>query len=185
MRAWRINALIMSNWYALICQPKQRGSYREDWYQNTCICSIDVLAIWILNNKAMNVNTNMTKVESRTRTGLSHDLLTHLPLNKMAAISQTMFSDAFSWMNSFIFWLKFHWSLFLRFQLTISISNENAMAIIGITSKFSPKHDILCTGIQRMLKYKTVENAMNSEWYICTTLSKPCYGGSIIGLSIT
>ena len=40
--------------------------------------------------------------------------LTHLPLDKMAAILQRIFSDAFSWMKSFVFWLKFHWSLFLR-----------------------------------------------------------------------
>ena len=46
--------------------------------------------------------------------------LTHLPLDKMSAISQTIFSDAFSWIKSFVFWLKFHWSLFLRVQLTIS-----------------------------------------------------------------
>ena len=46
--------------------------------------------------------------------------LTHLPLDKMAAISGTIFSDAFSWMNSFAFWLKFHWSLFLSVQLTIT-----------------------------------------------------------------
>ena len=42
------------------------------------------------------------------------------PLDKMAAISQTIFSDAFSWMKNFEFWLKFHWSLFPRAQLTIS-----------------------------------------------------------------
>ena len=41
-------------------------------------------------------------------------ILAHLSLNKMAAISQTIFSDAFSWMKHFVFWLKFHWSLFLR-----------------------------------------------------------------------
>ena len=46
--------------------------------------------------------------------------LTHLPLDKMAAFSQTIFSDAFSWMKFFAFWLKFHWSLFLRLQLTIT-----------------------------------------------------------------
>ena len=46
-------------------------------------------------------------------------LLTHVPPDKMAAISQTIFSDALSWMKSFVFWLKFHWSLFLRVQLTI------------------------------------------------------------------
>ena len=33
----------------------------------------------------------------------------------MAAISQTIFSDAFSWMKSFVFWSKFHWV-----QLTIT-----------------------------------------------------------------
>ena len=44
--------------------------------------------------------------------------LTHFPLDKMAAILQTVFSDAFSWMKSFVFWSKFHWSLFLSIQLT-------------------------------------------------------------------
>ena len=46
--------------------------------------------------------------------------LTHLPLDKMPAISQTTFSNAFSWMKNFVFWLKFHRSLFLRVQLTIN-----------------------------------------------------------------
>ena len=41
------------------------------------------------------------------------------PLYKMAAISQTIISDAFSWMKIFVFWLKFHWSSFLRIQLTM------------------------------------------------------------------
>ena len=35
-----------------------------------------------------------------------HDELTHLPLDKMAAISQMIFSDAFSWMENFVFWKK-------------------------------------------------------------------------------
>ena len=51
---------------------------------------------------------------------ISLNELTHLPLDKMAAISQTIFSDAFWWIKSFIFWLKFHWSLLLRVQLTIT-----------------------------------------------------------------
>ena len=37
----------------------------------------------------------------------------------MAAVSQTTFSNAFSWMKMYQFWLKFHWSMFLRIQLTI------------------------------------------------------------------
>ena len=37
----------------------------------------------------------------------------------MNAISQTIFSNAFSWMKMFEFWSNFHWSLFPRVQLTI------------------------------------------------------------------
>ena len=46
-------------------------------------------------------------------------LLTHWGWDKMNAISQTTFWSAFSWMKMFDFRLKFHWSLFLRVQLTI------------------------------------------------------------------
>ena len=46
-------------------------------------------------------------------------LFTHLPLDKMAAVSQTIFSDAFSWMKSFEFWIKFHWNLFLMVKFTL------------------------------------------------------------------
>ena len=46
--------------------------------------------------------------------GTNTTMLTHLLLHKMTAISQTIFSDAFSWMERFVFWLKFHWSSFLR-----------------------------------------------------------------------
>ena len=42
------------------------------------------------------------------------------PLDKMVAILQTIFSNAFSRMKSFVYWLKFHWRLFLRVQFTIS-----------------------------------------------------------------
>ena len=34
--------------------------------------------------------------------------LTHPSLNKMATISQMMFSDEFSWITTFVFWLKNH-----------------------------------------------------------------------------
>ena len=43
-----------------------------------------------------------------------------LPLDKMAAVSQTIFSDACSWIKSFVIWLKHHWSLFLSVWLTIT-----------------------------------------------------------------
>ena len=44
--------------------------------------------------------------------------LTHWGRAKMAAVSQTTLSNALSWMKMLEFRLKFHWSLFLRVQLT-------------------------------------------------------------------
>ena len=46
-------------------------------------------------------------------------MLAHWGRDKMAAIFQTTFSDAFSWMKRYEFRLKFHLSLFLRVQLKI------------------------------------------------------------------
>ena len=45
--------------------------------------------------------------------------LTHQGWDKMAAIYQTTFSNAFSWMKRYKFLLKFHFGLFPRVQLTI------------------------------------------------------------------
>ena len=46
-------------------------------------------------------------------------LLTHWGRDKIAAILQTTFSNAFSSLKIYDFCLIFHWSLFLRFQWTI------------------------------------------------------------------
>ena len=46
-------------------------------------------------------------------------LLTLWGLDKVAAIFQTTFPNAFSWMELYAFRLRFHWSLLLRFELTI------------------------------------------------------------------
>ena len=46
-------------------------------------------------------------------------ILTHWGRDKMAAISQTIFSNGFPWMKMYEFWLKFHWILFLTDLLTI------------------------------------------------------------------
>ena len=54
------------------------------------------------------------------RTGDSWDLsLTHWGRDKMAANILTTFSNAFSWMKTCKFRLRFHLSLFTRVQLTI------------------------------------------------------------------
>ena len=49
----------------------------------------------------------------------ARSLLTHWGRDKMAAIFQTTFSDAFSWIKIYELRLIFHWVLFLRVQLTI------------------------------------------------------------------
>ena len=46
-------------------------------------------------------------------------IISHWGWDKMAAISQTILSIAFSWIKMLEFRLNFHWSLFLRVQLTI------------------------------------------------------------------
>ena len=46
-------------------------------------------------------------------------LLTHWGRDNMAAIFQMTFSNAFAWMKMYQFRLRFHWNLFLRFNLTI------------------------------------------------------------------
>ena len=50
---------------------------------------------------------------------VSFSILTHWGRDKMAAVSQTTLSNAFSWTKMLEFRLRFHWSLFLRVQLTI------------------------------------------------------------------
>ena len=47
-------------------------------------------------------------------------VLIHRTLDKMAAISQTMFSDALSWMKRFVFRLKFHRISLIMVQLIIT-----------------------------------------------------------------
>ena len=45
--------------------------------------------------------------------------LIHWGRDKMAAISRMTLSNIFSWIKMLEFQLKFHWSLFIRIQLTI------------------------------------------------------------------
>ena len=45
--------------------------------------------------------------------------LTHWGRDKMDTISHTTLWNAFSWMKMLKFWLKFHWSFFIKAQLTI------------------------------------------------------------------
>ena len=50
-------------------------------------------------------------------------MLTHWGRDKMAAKYLTTFSNAFSWMKMYQFWLRFHWSLLSRVQFNGPINN--------------------------------------------------------------
>ena len=100
---------------------------------------------------------------------VGHSVLTHLPLDKMAAISQTIFSGAFSWMKSFIFWLKFHWSLFIR-------ANWQYLGI-GLDNGLAPnrRQAIIWTNVYLIhwRKYATLggDELIKLEWYHMSTPS--------------
>ena len=91
------------------------------WIQSWCRVS-RIIVQSIANLHTTIITRIHTSVQQHVNPDRSRGsaILTHLPLDKMAAISQTMFSDAFSWMKSFVFRLKFHLSLFVRVQLTIT-----------------------------------------------------------------
>ena len=52
--------------------------------------------------------------------------LTHSGRDKMATISQTTYSNGFSWIQMFEFWLKFHWSFFPQGQFTDAYTRHSA-----------------------------------------------------------
>ena len=78
-----------------------------------------VLASWIIHHEEVSDSEPNTKagyviVQWRR----AWYCLTHCGRDKMDNISQTTFSNVFSSMKMFEFRLTFHWSLFLRVQLT-------------------------------------------------------------------
>ena len=85
--------------YCNVPYGRQNPRYQCHWCSDDIIVADGVVAQW-------------------TRASANKIFNTLRP-RQMDAISQTTFSNAFSWMKMFEFRLKFHWSLFLGFQLTI------------------------------------------------------------------
>ena len=80
----------------------------------------DELSSFVQNISLLFQKVYLNSDKSMLHTRVTCQDLTHLSLDKMSAVSQTIFSDAFSWMKIFVFWLRFHWILFLMVQLTIA-----------------------------------------------------------------
>ena len=86
-----------------------------EWFIDLYIWTIYGVVIYVVW-KALSCGESWSVLVKRASQGLG---LTHWGRDKMAAISQTTLSNAFSWMKIFEFRLKFYWSLFLRVELTI------------------------------------------------------------------
>ena len=103
--------------------------------------------------------------------------LTHWGRDKMDAISQTTFSNAFSWLKMFEIQLKFHWSLFLWVQLTTLFSwDPSPVCEIGreITTQWAIIWTLQCS--------KNVRISCVRQLYMLHRLdySKECFGYRVL-----
>ena len=98
------------------------------WYLTTVIHKesndwglFDYLVVWLGVKVLFSfiLEKSIQQFQNHIDTYVEGATLTHWGRDKMAAIFQTTFWNAFSWMKMYEFQLKFHWSLFLRVQLTI------------------------------------------------------------------
>ena len=99
-------------------------------YKSSNSCGINYCFNALKPGPWFNIKSHLTSIENPTvevrwqqdhlisRMGIPV-LLTHWGWDKMDVISQTTLSNAFLWMKMLEFWLKFHWSLLRRVQLTI------------------------------------------------------------------
>ena len=95
------------------------------WYCPLSVCMITSVAgvhlairpSWIVFVEVIDdITVSLTAAAVSTSQPIA---LTHWGRDKIDAVLQTTFSNAISWMKMLEFWLKFHWSLFLKVQLTI------------------------------------------------------------------
>ena len=83
------------------------------------ISALTDLNLHILRHCVVSIYDCVLSSELAIVTSQGWRILTQWGRDIMAAIFQTTFSNASSWMKIFKFQLKFHWSLFQRIQLTI------------------------------------------------------------------
>ena len=89
----------------------------------TTLSSTDKVGLQVIDKAP---ETIQVIYQAKLSTNIQH--LTHWGRDKMAAISQMTFSNAFSWMKRFEFLFKFHWNLFPRVQGPIN--NKSALVQI-------------------------------------------------------
>ena len=132
-----------SSWISLLntLRPRQDGSpfanniFTCIFFNENC-CILNKFSLKYVRKGPIDNNPALVQIMVSLRSGdkpLSEPMMISLPTHicvirpqwvnssppgqNWCPFSQTEFSDAFWWMKSFAFWLKFHWSLFLRVQL--------------------------------------------------------------------
>ena len=78
------------------------------------------VSIWWCHHDPQDNTHRMTSTAWQPQGDTHRMTLTHPPWTKWPPFWQTTFWNAFSWMKSFVFLLKFHWILFLMVQLIIT-----------------------------------------------------------------
>ena len=95
-----VNAECCFNWFTCV-------DCVYAWFQHVVLYAVTLQHV-VSDVSACVVGTRCILIHVSGSKNSSGAPFNHLPLDKMSAISQTMFSDAFSWMKNFTFWSKFH-----------------------------------------------------------------------------
>ena len=105
----------------IITSKRRHGVVLTWWWRGHCVvCPLGCCQINECNSFENNRELSWMKFTGiRSSSELQWLTLTHWGRDKMDAISQTTFSNAFSWMKMYWFRLRFHWNSFSRVQLTI------------------------------------------------------------------
>ena len=107
--SWRLKSPVTRLFFSFVSQYKMINALH---FKNLCR-----IPGHVIQAKNMGVPN---KIQPTPHHHYHHLPLTHWGRDKMAAISQTTFSNEFSWMIMYEYRLKCHWSLFIMVQLTIS-----------------------------------------------------------------
>ena len=115
LNSWKWPFSIKTKWNAVIDikQPKVTASYENNTGSRKYLSPDHIV---------MNIRRQMHPgyIEYiRSIYGIYHSVM-YINGTKCLSFALTTFSIAFQWINNFVFQFEFHWSLFLRFQLTIS-----------------------------------------------------------------
>ena len=137
----QVTAEIPLNWWSQCNYRKYTHATSANFIRNliTITDRLEEMTINLLASCKTTCKTLTSSIATATRTIIRyikwHDQLTHLPLDKMTANSQTIFSDAFSWTIFFLFWLKFQ-----KFVPKGPIDNQSALGRVVAWRRTGDNH---------------------------------------------